>query len=252
MNGKSYTSSVYVGTSPERVWEAITRPESTQLWYFDTSVESSWQVDSPVVYRREGHPLFEGRVLDIDAPFLLVTTFSALFHPQARNERPCRVAWRITQIDHDARLAVTYDDLDEGSATEALVKDGLSYPLNTLKAILETGRRPPIANVTFDCAEPGRLAEFWSAATGFVIDGLADDWAGLHDARGMGPRLLFLRVPESKTVKNRVHLDITSVDREAEAEKLVALGARRLRTVTEEGQGWIVMADPEGNEFCMA
>jgi predicted enzyme related to lactoylglutathione lyase len=83
-----------------------------------------------------------------------------------------------------------------------------------------------------------------------VKDGAGDGWAGLHDARGTGPRLLFLRVPEPRSVKNRVHLDINVVDREAEAERLIALGAQRLRTMTE-GQGWIVMADPEGNEFCI-
>jgi predicted enzyme related to lactoylglutathione lyase len=204
------------------------------------------------MYRREGQVLFEGTVLEVEAPHRLVTTFSPLFLAQASHERPSRMTWRIDQIDQDVRLTVAYDEIDEGSAMEALVKDGLAYPLHTLKAILETGRRPPVRNVTFDCADPRRLASFWAEVTGFVWDGATDDWAGLHDRRGIGPRLLFMRVPESKTVKNRVHLDVSAADREAEAERLTALGGRRLRTVTDQGRGWIVMADPEGNEFCIA
>ena len=59
-------------------------------------------------------------------------------------------------------------------------------------------------------------------------------------------------VPEPKTVKNRVHLDLTAPDREAEVDRLVALGARRLRFVDKGDERWWIMADPEGNEFCLA
>jgi uncharacterized protein YndB with AHSA1/START domain len=249
--GPVYRSSVYITAALESVWKWITEPDRTRLWYFDTAVESSWEVGSPVVYRREGEPLFEGTVVEIQAPIHLVTTFSAIFHPQARNERPCSVSWEITPVDADVRLTVTYDDISAGSATEAIVRDGLAYLLNVLKSLLETGRRPPIANVTFDCADPARLAAFWAQVTEYVVDGMGQDWAGLHDPRGTGPRLLFMRVPESKVVKNRVHLDIRAVDRDAEVERLTALGARQLRTVSE-GTGWTVMADPEGNEFCIS
>jgi uncharacterized protein YndB with AHSA1/START domain len=248
--GLVYSTSVYIATTPATAWQAITDPALTRLWYFDTAVESSWQVGAPVAYHREGAALFDGVVREIDAPRLLVTTFSPLFLPRGRDERPCRVTWRIEPVDPDVRLTVTFDDLDAGSATAGLLANGLAYPLNILKAILETGRRPPVTNVTFDCADPARLASFWAQATGFVVDGVGEDWAGLHDRRGSGPRLLFMRVPESKSVKNRIHLDIAAVDKEAEAKRLVDLGATRLRTVTE-GKGWIVMADPEGNEFCL-
>jgi uncharacterized protein YndB with AHSA1/START domain len=248
--GPVYSSSIYVATTPEKAWQAITDPALTRLWYFDTTVESSWQVGAPVAYHREGASLFDGVVREIEKPHLLVTTFTALFHPQMRQERPCRVTWQIEPVEPDVKLTVTFDDLDEGSATAGLLAGGLGYPLNIFKAILETGRRPPVANVTFDCADPARLASFWAEVTGFVIDGAGESWAGLHDRLGSGPRLLFMRVPESKSVKNRVHLDINTVDREAEAERLVGLGATRLRTVSER-KGWIVMADPEGNEFCL-
>jgi uncharacterized protein YndB with AHSA1/START domain len=248
----SFTSSVYITTTAEQVWEAITNPEWTRQWYFDTSVESSWRVNAPVVYRREGATLFDGTVLEVAAPSLLVTTFAAKFHPEARLERPSRMTWRLVSIEEDVKLSVTYDDIDAGSATETLVKDGLLHPLNTLKSILETGRRPPLANITFDCADHALLAQFWSQVTGFVLDGMGEEWAALHDPRGVGPRLLFYRVPESKTVKNRVHLDISVDDRVAAEERFEALGGRKVETVSGFGLTWTVMTDPEGNEFCIA
>ncbi|HEY8684798.1 MAG TPA: VOC family protein [Chloroflexota bacterium] len=248
----SFTSSMYITATRDRVWEAITSPEWTRQWYFDTLVESSWQVGAPVVYRRGNATLFDGIVLEVNAPSQLVTTFAAKFHPEARHERPSRMTWRLLALGEDVKLSVTYDDIDEGSAIETLVKDGLAYPLNNLKYILETGRRPPVANVVFDCADHARLAQFWSQVTGYVLDGMGDDWAALHDPRGVGPRLLFYRVPESKTVKNRVHLDISVADRAAAEEQFQALGGRRMEAVSGFGLTWTVMADPEGNEFCIA
>ncbi|HEX4057110.1 MAG TPA: VOC family protein [Galbitalea sp.] len=113
-----------------------------------------------------------------------------------------------------------------------------------------------INQITFDCSDPLKLAAFWAAAMG---------WAGADDAKPDDEEvavvsadksrvLLFIRVPEGKAVKNRVHLDVSPTDstRDAEVERLVGLGAsvyddRRL----EDGRGWVVMRDPEGNEFCV-
>jgi hypothetical protein len=128
-----------------------------------------------------------------------------------------------------------------------------------------------IGNITFDCADPSRLAEFWAAALGYkkqdLPDGYAswpeflaaqgipeDQWNSANavvDPEGRGPRLYFQQVPEPKTTKNRLHLDLSASDIEAEAERLVGLGARRVRRVDERGESWIVMQDPEGNEFCV-
>jgi len=75
------------------------------------------------------------------------------------------------------------------------------------------------------------------------------------DPDSVGPRILFLRVPERKVVKNRVHLDIrtgrTDEDKRAKVAELLAAGATQVRRVEERGDWWIVMADPEGNEFCV-
>ncbi|MGW4276335.1 VOC family protein [Streptomyces seoulensis] len=135
--------------------------------------------------------------------------------------------------------------------------------------------------VTFDCAEPERVARFWCEVLGYVVppppEGFAtwDDhdsslppeqrgaWSACVDPSGVGPRLYFQRVPEGKTVKNRVHLDVRAgtglvgeerlATLEAEAVRLEALGAARVRVLLadEENESCIVMQDVEGNEFCL-
>jgi Glyoxalase-like domain len=136
--------------------------------------------------------------------------------------------------------------------------------------------------VAFDAHDPQASAEFWAAATGYIIqpppDGFdswpaflahvsvpEDQWdkaSACVDPDGAGPRFFFQKVPESKVVKNRIHLDLKpglghgpderpGVAR-AEAQRLVALGARVLREHDEMGEFWIVLTDPEGNEFCVS
>ena len=108
-----------------------------------------------------------------------------------------------------------------------------------------------LENVTFDCADPRRLAAFWSEATGYRIEQQSDHMATLSPGQGSRPNLLFMKVPEPRTVKNRVHLDFGVSDIEAEAARLIGLGATRGESHREEGFVWAVMADPEGNEFCI-
>ena len=135
--------------------------------------------------------------------------------------------------------------------------------------------------VTFDCAEPERVARFWCEVLGYVVppppEGFAS-WDDFHrslppedqgasfacmDPSGVGPRMYFQRVPESKVVKNRVHLcvragtGLVGAERlatlEAECARLVALGAVRVRLLRADGvnESCIVMQDIEGNEFCL-
>ncbi|MGN9806753.1 VOC family protein [Micromonospora sp. L32] len=138
--------------------------------------------------------------------------------------------------------------------------------------------------ITFDCADPAGLAAFWAEALGYrlqappggfgsweqALEAMGvppenrNDASGLVDPEGSRPRLFFQRVPEGKQAKNRVHLDVRAAPGlegdarmaalEAEAERLVSHGATRLRRhepAPPLGTGHIVMADPEGNEFCL-
>jgi len=136
--------------------------------------------------------------------------------------------------------------------------------------------------VAIDSADPDRLARFWAEALGYQVqpppEGYASwedllreigvpeeswgDSSAIVDPDGIGPRLYFQRVPEAKAGKNRVHLDVNQGTREtppderrrnveAEAERLKALGATELYRIDENGEYWVTLADPEGNEFCL-
>jgi predicted enzyme related to lactoylglutathione lyase len=107
--------------------------------------------------------------------------------------------------------------------------------------------------LVLDCADPDALAEFWSAALGYESPGSAGNYAVLVCPTPGRPKLLLQGVPEPKTTKNRMHIDIETPDIEPEAARLEKLGATRLRAETqaEHGSTWILMADPEGNEFCV-
>ena len=137
--------------------------------------------------------------------------------------------------------------------------------------------------VVIDCADPARLSSFWAEALHYRLDdppeGFAtwedalrswgvpeEDWnsaSAVSDPEGVGPRVYFQRVPEAKVVKNRVHLDLNAgggrevsiADRrhrvDEEVRRLEALGARVLRPMEQRDEYWVVMQDPEGNEFCV-
>jgi|SRR6478735_2780356 len=123
-----------------------------------------------------------------------------------------------------------------------------------------------LTEINVDCADPHGLAAFWCAALGYVVrEVVDDDWveiaasvesdAALLDAVRRGPvppAIVFGPVPEGKTVKNRLHLDLSPIDasQDEEVARLEALGARRI-DIGQGEQTWVVLADPEGNEFCV-
>jgi catechol 2,3-dioxygenase-like lactoylglutathione lyase family enzyme len=118
-----------------------------------------------------------------------------------------------------------------------------------------------LTELSVDCHDPRRLAAFWSDVLGYKVIYDRDDlveigpWEPTAEAVRGGPQpptVFFARVPEDKVVKNRVHFDVSPVDatRDEEVERLIALGARRV-DVGQGEQTWVVLADPEGNEFCV-
>ena len=111
----------------------------------------------------------------------------------------------------------------------------------------------PTMGLVLDCQDPTALAVFWAAALDYVSVGEAGAYVMLLPNGRPGPKLLLQQVPEAKTTKNRMHLDIDAADIEAEAARLEDLGARRVADDQrhEHGTSWILMADPEDNEFCV-
>ena len=113
---------------------------------------------------------------------------------------------------------------------------------------------PGLAAIVLDAEDPERLAAFWTEAAGWPVANRGEYGVSLHRPDGRPPDLDIVRVPEPKTVKGRAHFDVhppADGDRDAEVERLTALGA----TPADVGQGpdasWVVLADPEGNEFCV-
>jgi predicted enzyme related to lactoylglutathione lyase len=126
-----------------------------------------------------------------------------------------------------------------------------------------------IKSITIDCERPAPLARFWAGVLGYRVRPYDDDEIARLRAHGIddveddpsvaidppddgGPVMFFTKVPEPKAVKNRVHLDLRPQrDMDEEVQRVLALGATVVHVVEEDGRRWTVMADPEGNEFCV-
>ena len=145
------------------------------------------------------------------------------------------------------------------------VKDLAQQVFDEFDLAGQTFRMARVRDVVVDCRHPASLARFWAAALdGYAvapydeaelerlrasgIDDVEDDPTVLVEAPGVEPRLFFQRVAEAKVVKNRMHLDLVCADLAAESARLVALGA----VVATTAPHWIVLHDPEGNEFCLS
>ncbi|TDC01436.1 VOC family protein [Nonomuraea longispora] len=116
------------------------------------------------------------------------------------------------------------------------------------------GRDDVVLVVVLDCADLGRAAEFWCGALGYTADPASPGpYRRLLPPGRNGVELLLQQVPEPKTAKNRMHLDLRVPDLETEVARLVALGGRRVtdEPIKEEGWAWHVLTDPDGNEFCV-
>ena len=116
----------------------------------------------------------------------------------------------------------------------------------------DTGMASTFTELIVDATDPRGLADFWCAVLGWNVT--EDDEEGVEIAAAAGalPKIVFVPVPDAKTVKNRVHIDVSpsGCDQAEEVERVLALGARPV----DVGQGeptWVVLADPEGNEFCI-
>jgi predicted enzyme related to lactoylglutathione lyase len=106
-------------------------------------------------------------------------------------------------------------------------------------------------SITFDAADPPALARFWGEVTGYQVE-FADEFIAILSGDGsVGPQLMFIKVPEGKTAKNRMHVDLGSADLEGETERVLGLGAELVGRYEEYGATWASFRDPEGNEFCI-
>lgn len=112
-----------------------------------------------------------------------------------------------------------------------------------------------LASVTLDCEDAAATAQFWSAALGRPVDPDPSEFfaaIGLQGGSDGSHAWMFLKVPEPRTAKNRMHIDFVSAEREAEVARLIELGATHVHDKDEAGFQWTTLQDPFGNEFCIA
>jgi len=109
--------------------------------------------------------------------------------------------------------------------------------------------------VVIDSADPSALGNWWANALGWTVISDVPDEVEIQPSPGVTPGLIFAPVPDAKAGKNRLHLDFrptgTDADQDAEVTRLIGLGARRADVGQGDAVSWVVMADPEGNEFCI-
>ncbi|MER5705603.1 VOC family protein [Micromonospora sp. NPDC002296] len=105
-------------------------------------------------------------------------------------------------------------------------------------------------SLTVDARDPARLARWWAEVLGYQVINDQPDEVEIRQSADQVPGIVFLPVPDDRQCKNRLHLDLRPADQEAEVERLVDMGARHV-DVGQGDVGWTVLADPEGNEFCV-
>ena len=131
---------IYIKTTPERLWEAITDPELRRQYTFGVGVESDWTNGSRYeAVHPAGGPISAGENLEVDPPRRLVQSFNALWSDDVKSEGTSRVTWEIEPVGDSCRLVVTHDQLREGANDE--LYGGWPMILSGLKTLLETGER---------------------------------------------------------------------------------------------------------------
>ncbi|GAA0618922.1 VOC family protein [Kribbella sandramycini] len=109
-----------------------------------------------------------------------------------------------------------------------------------------------LENITFDCADAATLAAFWAGVLATEVDPDASPFFATVNRTADTPTFMFLQVPEPRTTKNRLHVDLATPNWPAEVDRLISLGAKRHDEHNEYGTHWITLADPEGNLFDLA
>jgi uncharacterized protein YndB with AHSA1/START domain/DNA-binding transcriptional ArsR family regulator len=147
----SHVFVVYIRSTPERVWEAITTSDFTLRYYYSSTVQSDWAAGSPYAYKIQGEDAIVGSVIESDPPRRLVCTFDARWDEEVAPDEPSRITWELEPSgDGVTKLTVVHEGLVYGTATYNQVVGGMPFILSGLKTLLETGepltKEPAAAN----------------------------------------------------------------------------------------------------------
>jgi hypothetical protein len=192
-------------------------------------------------------------------PAALPLVFVPVGEPKSAKNR-VHLDLATTSVAHQAEwvtrlrgLGATPVDVGQGDVPWVVLADPEGNEFCVLEPRDEYRDTGPVAAVIIDCADPGELAPFWVSAAGWPIVREEDDIVGLRSPAGTGPYLELLRVPDRKSVKDRLHPDVAPYRGDDPAAELARL-ARAGATPADVGQGdvsWTVLADPGGHEFCV-
>ncbi len=137
MGGPKLEYQVYIRTTPDKLWEAITKPEHTRGYFYGLAVKSDWKPGSPIQHQSpDGQAALDGKVIEVNRGKKLVTTFSQA----GFQDRPSRVTWDIQAMGEVCLLTLIHDDFDGESQSYTSVRTGWNPVLSGLKTLLETGK----------------------------------------------------------------------------------------------------------------
>jgi uncharacterized protein YndB with AHSA1/START domain/DNA-binding transcriptional ArsR family regulator len=137
----SHIFQIFIRTTPEQLWKALTSGDLSQLYYFNTRVEADWQPGKTYHYfYPDGKAMIEGEILEIDPPRRLVTTFKPLWLTEPEDLQFTRVTWLIEPAGASCKLTVTHEGLDMSRPASQGMMDGWARILSGLKTLLETGQ----------------------------------------------------------------------------------------------------------------
>jgi uncharacterized protein YndB with AHSA1/START domain len=144
-NAPKHLYEIYIRTTPEKLWAALTDGEQTTKYFFGTRATSTWKTGAELHYHdAKGGPMVEGKVIEAEAPLKLVTTWRAVYSPETAAERPSRVTWTIQPMGPICKLTVVHDDFDGETRTWKSTGGGWPIVLSGLKTFLETGESLPL------------------------------------------------------------------------------------------------------------
>ena len=140
MSKPTFVYTVYIASTPEKVFKARTDTNATAKFWFGNAATSDWMVGSPIEFRREGKLILQGNILENDAPRRLSYTFHSMHEPFYGSEPPSRVVFDLEKQKDQVKLVVTHDDFIEGSKVFESISNGWPLVLSSLKSYLELNR----------------------------------------------------------------------------------------------------------------
>ena len=140
MSKPNFVYVIYIASTPEKVFKALTDTDATAKFWFGNAATSDWKAGSPVEFHRQGKLVLQGKVLENDPPRRLSYTFHSMHEPFYGSEPPSRVVYELEQQKDQVKLTVTHDDFIEGSKVFESISKGWPLVLSSLKSYLEANR----------------------------------------------------------------------------------------------------------------